>query len=165
MKRFVNYIFDEDDSFPAVVGLEIGGVRFGVVTATVRQMGLYSAKMREVREATARAVGMPAEEFEALKVWTPEMRTLSEAFSRWARVVGTTTVVQVCDRKKGLTLETAKWRDSSLVELKLDKPDGVLDLPAPLFDAWDAATVQVNEGIFETEKTPEQKKSGTISVT
>jgi hypothetical protein len=162
MKMFVRYVFGDEDSFPTVTGLEIGGICLVVATVSVKKLGDAGAKAREAREYVASLAGMSYDAMLKDKEMKAEYVIYVNALQRWARCLPATVAVQVC--APGQSMEDAVWRESSLEALGLHKPERALELPNALLEAWDLAVQQANEGVFAFDETdPAQKKSGKVS--
>jgi hypothetical protein len=136
------------------------GVRLTVREATVRRMGEQSERLREARAAWLRYCGVEEEGLKEFKP-TDQQLIVRSAFVAWAKASAVTTLVEVST----LVDDKVEWRESSLKELGLDVPDGVLDLPSSLLDSWTSTSDYVNAGVDGIAETAELKKSAMSSVT
>jgi hypothetical protein len=96
-----------------------------------------------------------------------------QAYLRWAKCAAAAKKVLVVRRgkkSKGLDIDAPDgwpWEETSLAAIGLDKPQGALELPVDLLEAWERATDMVNPGVFGRNNLTSQakKKTGVLSVT
>ena len=170
MQSTVTYLYDPDDETP------YKAIRLIAQTLKVKGVGDHARMAQEAINQWRHdndldiAGPEPAEGQPAAKEPTQEQLVLYHAYLRWAKCAASIRKVLVVRGEQSLDPDQADawpWEDTSLAALGLDRPQGSLDLPVDLLEAWERATDMVNPGVFGRNNlnSAAKKKTGVLSVT
>lgn len=182
MKSTITYKFDEEDEG------NLAAMRLTVVTMKIKDVGTHARLHEEAinqwrvecgldkadDEPTAELAEEPKEgkQPEQSKQPTQEQMVTYNAYVRYAKCASATKTVHVVHRgKKSKDLDPDaidewQWEESSMAEVGLDNPRGVMDIKTDLLEAWERAVDTVNPGVFGRPLTSTPKKTtGVLRVT
>lgn len=171
MQSTVTYLYDLDDETPH------RAIRIVAQTLKVKGVGDHARMAQEAMNQWRHDNGLDPEPNAAAdggqpaaKEPTQEQMVLYHAYLRWAKCAASTRKVLVVRGEQTLDPDQTDgwpWEESSLAALGLDRPQGSLDLPVDLLEAWERATDMVNPGVFGRNNlnSAAKKKTGVLSVT
>jgi hypothetical protein len=177
MQSTITYLFDADDDTP------LAAIRITVQTLTIKGVGDHARLVQLAGNQWRHECGLdePPQPDPATGETPPapepnnEQIMLYQWYLRWAKCAAATKRVSVVHRVEeepvpaldpALT-DAWAWEQVNLATIGLDRPEGVVDLPVDLVEAWDRATDTVNPGVFGRNQLTSQakKKTGVLSVT
>ncbi len=175
MQSTITYLFDADDETP------LAALRLTVQTLKIKGVGDHARLVQLAGNQWRHECGLdeppppdPATgETPPAPEPTSEQMLLYQWYLRWAKCTAATKRVAVVYRTEGqppldpALTDAWGWEEVTLAAIGLDRPEGVLDLPVDLVEAWDRATDTVNPGVFGRNNLTSQakKKTGVLSVT
>ena len=170
MQSTVTYLYDPDDETP------YKAIRLIAQTLKVKGVGDHARMAQEAINQWRHDNDLDPEpaaadgEQPAAKEPTQEQLVLYHAYLRWAKCAASIRKVLVVRSEQSLDPDQADawpWEETSLAVLGLDRPQGSLDLPVDLLEAWERATDMVNPGVFGRNNltSAAKKKTGVLSVT
>jgi len=175
MQSTITYLFDDDDETPlAALRLTVQTLKIKGVGDHARLVQLAGNQWRHECSLDEPPPPDPATgETPPAPEPTSEQMLLYQWYLRWAKCTAATKRVAVVRRTEGqppldpALTDAWGWEEVNLAAIGLDRPEGVLDLPVDLVEAWDRATDTVNPGVFGRNQLTSQakKKTGVLSVT